>query len=107
MRLAGFGTRPKEWDDYAKLGVAGTTEVLLHPERVPDHLKDVLDAIGGDYVDFDNRDSTRNWWLYRMVHTRRPLEENRCSESARGAVCRQPTSASAICRIAGLSNYRS
>lgn len=75
MRRAGFGTRPKEWDDYAKLGVAGTTEILLHPERVPDHLKDVLEAIGGDYVDFDNRDSTRNWWLYRMVHTRRPLEE--------------------------------
>lgn len=75
LRRAGFGARPDEWTDYARLGVAGSTDILLHPERVPDTLNAVLHDISGDYVDFDNLDSVRNWWLYRMSHTPRPLEE--------------------------------
>ena len=75
LRRAGFGARPDEWQAWRKLGVAGTTESLLHPERTPDNLEAVLQAIGGDYVDFENLDSLKNWWLYRMVHTKRPLEE--------------------------------
>lgn len=75
LRRAGFGARPDEWDDYARLGVAGTTERLLHPEAVPDQLAEILKNIGGDYVDFENLDSIKQWWLYRMVHTKRPLEE--------------------------------
>ena len=31
--------------------------------------------IGGDFVDFEEFWSIRNWWLYRMAHTPRPLEE--------------------------------
>ncbi len=75
LRRAGFGARPDEWTSCAALGVAGTTDLLLHPERVPDHLDAVLVDIGGDYVDFTNLDSVRQWWLYRMLHTSRPLEE--------------------------------
>jgi uncharacterized protein (DUF1800 family) len=75
LRRAGFGARPDEWTAYAKLGVAGTTDTLLHPERVPDTLNNVLQGISGDYVDFDNLDSVRNWWIYRMSHSQRPLEE--------------------------------
>ncbi len=75
LRRAGFGARPGEWTAYAKLGVAGTTDALLHPERTPDTLDSVLQGISGDYVDFDNIDSVRNWWVYRMAHSQRPLEE--------------------------------
>ncbi len=75
LRRAGFGARPSEWAEYAALGVAGATQQILHPQRVPDHLQEVLGDIGGDYVDFDDLGSIRHWWLYRLVHTRRPLEE--------------------------------
>ena len=75
LRRAGFGARPQEWTAYAALGVAGTTERLLHPESVPDHLAEVMQDINGDYIDVNNLDSLRQWWLYRMAHSQRPLEE--------------------------------
>jgi len=75
LRRAGFGARPAEWTEYAKLGVAATTERLLHPETAPDHMDDVLKDIQGDYVDFDDMGSVKKWWTYRMSHTPRPLEE--------------------------------
>ena len=75
LRRAGFGARPSEWTEYAKLGVAGTTSRLLHPEAVPDPFDAILSGIQGDYVDFDDIGSIRKWWMYRMSHTPRPLEE--------------------------------
>lgn len=75
LRRAGFGVRPDEWDEYMRLGLAATTQRLLHPETVPDQLDEIFKSIGGDYVDFDNLDSIKQWWLFRMAHTKRPLEE--------------------------------
>ena len=75
LRRAGFGARPAEWTQYAKLGVAETTNSLLHPEQFPDHMSEVLQDIQGDYVDFDDMGSVKKWWTYRMSHTPRPLEE--------------------------------
>ena len=75
LRRAGFGARPGEWAAYTKLGVAGTTDSLLHPEATPDHLADVMRDLGGDYIDYSDMGSLSKWWLYRMLHTQRPLEE--------------------------------
>lgn len=75
LRRAGFGARPSEWANYQKMGLESATQNLLHPEKTPDHLKALLEEIGGDYVDYNDANSLRQWWLYRMVHTRRPLEE--------------------------------
>ena len=75
MRRAGFGARPSQWNELRQKGLANVTEDLLNPTRTPDHLKALLDEIGGDYVDYNEINSVRQWWLYRMVHTRRPLEE--------------------------------
>ncbi len=75
LRRAGFGARPDEWEEYARLGLDGATQRLLHPETVPDRMAEILKNIGGDYVDFENLESIKQWWLYRMVHTPRPLEE--------------------------------
>ncbi len=75
LRRAGFGARPTEWAAYTKLGVAETTARLLHPETVPDPFPALLSEVQGDYVDFDSLDSIKKWWLYRMSHTPRPLEE--------------------------------
>ena len=72
LRRAGFGARPSEWADFQKMGLESATQTLLHPERTPDHLKQLLEEIGGDYVDYNDLGSLRQWWLYRMVHTRRP-----------------------------------
>ncbi len=75
LRRAGFGARPAEWTAYSKLGPAGTTHQLLHPETVADPFPALLSEVQGDYVDFDSLDSIKKWWLYRMSHTPRPLEE--------------------------------
>jgi len=75
VRRAGFGASPREWPTYEKQGIAATTEAFLHPERTSDHLDDLFKEIGGDYIDFNDINSVKEWWLYRMVHTKRPLEE--------------------------------
>ena len=75
LRRTGFGARPEEWTEWARLGVAGATRRLLHPEVIPDPFDPLLHHIEGDYVDFDDMGSVRKWWLYRMSHTPRPLEE--------------------------------
>lgn len=75
LRRAGFGARPDEWTAYSKLGLAGTTHQLLQPETVADPFPLLLQEMQGDYVDFDSLDSVKKWWLYRMSHTPRPLEE--------------------------------
>jgi uncharacterized protein (DUF1800 family) len=75
VRRASFGARPSEWDEYSDLGLAATTQKLLHPENTPDNLDELLQTIGGNFVDFDNIDGVRSWWIFRMAQTRRPLEE--------------------------------
>ena len=75
LRRAGFGASPSQWQEFERQGIAATTESLLHPEKTRDHLDALLSEIGGDYVDFNDINSVKEWWLYRMVHTRRPLEE--------------------------------
>ena len=75
LRRAGFGASPAEWEAYSRLGLAGATDVLLHPERAEDTMGRMQREIGGDFVDFEDFNSIRNWWLYRMTHSPRPLEE--------------------------------
>ena len=75
LRRAGFGARPTEWADYQKMGLPAVTRNLLHPEKTPDKLDALQQEIGGDYVDYNDINSVRQWWIYRMVHTQRPLEE--------------------------------
>ena len=75
LRRAGFGASPQEWPAFERAGIAATTESLLHPEKTPDHLDELMSEISGDYVDLNDINSVKEWWLYRMVHTRRPLEE--------------------------------
>ena len=75
LRRAGFGSRPDEWLEYSELGVAAATQRLLHPETVPDNLEVLLQTIGENFIDFDTLDGVRNWWIFRMAQSRRPLEE--------------------------------
>jgi uncharacterized protein (DUF1800 family) len=75
LRRAGFGATPREWQEYSRLGVKGTTQFLLNPKAVPDDFEKLLETIGGNFVDLDTLGGAASWWIFRMVKTKRPLEE--------------------------------
>ena len=71
MRRTGFGATHDELDDYAVMGYQAVVENLLHPERSPEVEEDLLRR----YWDGESIQMAASSWLYRMVITRRPLEE--------------------------------
>ena len=85
MRRAGFGATPDELDTYLAQGYAQTVEQLLHPEDFPGlpasgapAALDDEDIIRRYHVDQNSQmliESSQAYWLYRMINTRRPLEE--------------------------------
>jgi len=77
LRRAGFGATREQLEHYAAKGYEATVEELLHPEDGPPALEDE-DLIRRYHVDENSLmliDSCQTYWLYRMVNTRRPLEE--------------------------------
>ena len=77
LRRAGFGARRDELERYVAQGYEATVEELLHPEQAPAALDDE-DLIRRYHVDENSLmliDSCQTYWLYRMINTRRPLEE--------------------------------
>ncbi len=77
LRRAGFGASRKELERYAAQGYDATVEELLHPEDAPPALEDE-DLIRRYHVDQNSLiyvESCQAYWLYRMINTRRPLEE--------------------------------
>ena len=75
LRRAGFGASPDERERYVGLGVDGTLDELLHPERVEEDFDGLLASLSGHLIDLQNIEDVQTWWLYRMVRTRRPLVE--------------------------------
>jgi uncharacterized protein (DUF1800 family) len=76
MRRAGFGATRDELESYAAKGYAAVVEDLLHPERFPEVDEDVVSR----YYSLGTimEDSPNVWhgrWIYRMINTRRPLQE--------------------------------
>ncbi len=77
LRRAGFGARRDELERYVAQGYEATVEELLHPEEAPAALADE-DLIRRYHVDENSLmliESCQTYWLYRMINTRRPLEE--------------------------------
>jgi uncharacterized protein (DUF1800 family) len=73
LRRAGFGYTPDELAYYKNLGFDATLDELLHPEKVKN---DALDRLLNDQnFDFTDMGDLRRWWIYRMVYSKRPLEE--------------------------------
>lgn len=73
LRRAGFGASPDELQHYIKLGYEGSVEELLHPQSVNnDELNRKLKM---QAFDFTNIDDLQRWWTYRMLSSKRPLEE--------------------------------
>lgn len=76
MRRAGFGATQEELDDLARKDYAAVVEDLLHPERFPEVDDDVVCRYYSPATVME--DSPNVWqarWIYRMINTRRPLQE--------------------------------
>ena len=77
LRRAGFGATREELEAYVAKGYEETLEELLQPENAPPALQDE-DLFKGYHVDSNSLltvDSCQAYWLYRMINTKRPLEE--------------------------------
>ena len=77
MRRAGFGATHEELEKRVAKGYEATVEELLHPELQPPALEDE-DLLKRYHVDGNNLmglGSCQTYWIYRMINTRRPLEE--------------------------------
>ena len=83
LRRAGFGARPDELVTFRKLPLTSAIEYLLNYERVPDDVDAKIGTpghllttnVGGDFRPGANIVAARQRWLFRMVHTNRPLQE--------------------------------
>jgi uncharacterized protein (DUF1800 family) len=77
LRRAGFGARRDALERCVARGYEAMVEEFLHPEQAPPALNDE-DLIRRYHVDENSLmliESCQTYWLYRMINTRRPLEE--------------------------------
>ena len=77
LRRAGFGASRQDVEKYAAQGYEATVEELLHPDDANPALEDE-DLIRRYHIDQNSLiyvESCQAYWLYRMINTRRPLEE--------------------------------
>ncbi len=75
MRRAGFGATQDELDELTAKPYEQMVDDLLHPERFPE-VDDIL--LRRYYLELNNPDTHGTWqahWIYRMVNTKRPLQE--------------------------------
>ena len=83
LRRAGFGASTADLTTFGNLSTAAALSRLIDYEQVPD---DVDDKVGSpDYVGvttrgaafapYTNIEDARQRWLFRMVHSQRPLQE--------------------------------
>ena len=75
LRRAGFGATREELEAYAATGYEGAVEVLLHPEGQPALEEDLLLRLNMGWQNCQAHYLALTYWLYRMINTKRPLEE--------------------------------
>jgi uncharacterized protein (DUF1800 family) len=86
LRRAGFGASQAEIAQYARLGLLSFSAAaarLLDYESQPDDVDEKIGAIGyagvtaaqGRLLPAANINDARQRWLFRMVHSQRPLQE--------------------------------
>ena len=82
LRRIGFGARPGEIEQYVELGYATALDRLINYQSVYDGVDDLIGKPGyvgmtvtGRLAPESNITHARQRWLFRMVHTDRPLQE--------------------------------
>ena len=85
LRRAGFGATEEEVARYARVGFGGATLALsrlLSYQQIPDSVDELIGQPGyvgitarGAFQPTVNISDARQRWLFRLVHTERPLQE--------------------------------
>jgi len=82
LRRIGFGAAPGDVEQYAELGYATALDRLINYDSTPDNVDDAIGqpgfvgmTINGPFSPATNIAHARQRWLFRMIHTRRPLQE--------------------------------
>ena len=82
LRRAGFGAGQDEIDDYLELGLNAAVQQLLNFEAIDDDVDGLVGKSGyvavtarGEFSPRTVINDARQRWLFRMVHSRRPLQE--------------------------------
>ena len=82
LRRAGFGARPDELDTYREMSISQAVDSLVNYQRVPDDVDSFIakpgyvnTTIRGQFAPQSNIVDARQRWLFRMVHSNRPLQE--------------------------------
>jgi uncharacterized protein (DUF1800 family) len=82
LRRAGFGARPDEIEYYGEMSVPQAVDALLDYENIKDDIDNFLGRPGyvnvtnrGQFLPQSNIVDARQRWLFRMVHSDRPLQE--------------------------------
>src|SRR3954462_4511178 len=84
LRRAGFGAGQDEIDDYLELGLSAGIQQLLNYENIPDDVDQLIGKPGyvsvtarGEFLPRTVINDARQRWLFRMIHSRRPLQKKR------------------------------
>ncbi len=82
LRRAGFGARPDELDLYGGMSLAQAVDTLVNYDQVVDDVDSFIGQPGyvgmtitGAFSPQSNISHSRQRWLFRMVHSDRPLQE--------------------------------
>ena len=82
LRRAGFGARPDELDFYGGLSISDAVDAVVNYEQFPDTVDANIGKSGyvgittrGAFAPASNIIDSRQRWLFRMIHTNRPLQE--------------------------------
>jgi uncharacterized protein (DUF1800 family) len=82
LRRAGFGARPDEVEFYGAMSIGQAVDTLVNYDRVADDVDSFIGkggyvntTIRGQFLPQSNIVDARQRWLFRMVHSDRPLQE--------------------------------
>ena len=82
LRRAGFGASQEEINQYLAMGYQRTVARLVNYESVPDDVDSFIGrpgyvgiTVNGAFVPAQNIAHARQRWIFRMVHSQRPLQE--------------------------------
>ena len=82
LRRAGFGARSDELDTFRRQSIRGAVDLLTDFEDIPDDVDSKIGQAGyalmtmrGQFSPRTVIGDARQRWLFRMVHTNRPLQE--------------------------------
>ncbi|HMJ85767.1 MAG TPA: DUF1800 domain-containing protein [Vicinamibacterales bacterium] len=82
LRRAGFGARPDELSSFREMSINQAIDLLVNYDSVVDDVDSLIGqpgyagtTVNGVFSPQSNIAHARQRWLFRMVHTNRPLQE--------------------------------